>query len=145
LGGIDRIISYQQLLDSPKFSFTMHEVLFWALVAFPIVAIVGQWLVTTIKAVRSPLSELPGPWYAPYTNFHLQIGFARGTVWRMVENGHKKYGSIMRLGPRQIWVADKDALKQVIQQIDLPKVIMYAEISREKESAGLFGEVRPPV
>lgn len=66
-------------------------------------------------------------------------------MWKIVERGHKKYGSIMRLGPRQIWVADKDALKQVIQQIDLPKVIMYAEISREKESAGLFGEVRPPV
>jgi hypothetical protein len=74
-------------------------------------------------------------------NIHLQIGFARGTVWRTVEAGHKKYGPVMRLGPRQIWVSDKTALKQIIQQIDLPKVMMYAEISREKESAGLFGEV----
>jgi hypothetical protein len=123
----------------------MHTILFWALVAFPILAITLSWLKTTWKAVRSPLSQLPGPWYAPYTNFHLQVGFARGTVWKMVERGHKKYGSIMRLGPRQIWVADAHALKQIIQQIDLPKVIMYAEISREKESAGLFGEVRPPV
>jgi hypothetical protein len=123
----------------------MHIIFFWALVGLPVLALVVSWLKTTWKACRSPLSQLPGPWYAPYTNLHLQIGFARGTVWRMVERGHKKYGSIMRLGPRQIWVADKDALKQVIQQIDLPKVIMYAEISREKESAGLFGEVRPPV
>jgi len=33
--------------------------------------------------------------------------------------------------PRQVWIADKDALKQVIQQIDFPRVMMYAEISRE--------------
>jgi hypothetical protein len=123
----------------------MHVSFLWALVALPILAIVSSWLKTTWKACRSPLSQLPGPWYAPYTNIHLQVGFARGIVWKMVEQGHKKHGSIMRLGPRQIWVADKHALKQIIQQIDLPKVIMYAEISREKESAGLFGEVRPPV
>ena len=93
------------------------------------------------KASQSPLSRLPGPWYAPYTNIHLMLGFARGTVWRMVEKGHVKYGSVMRLGPRQVWISDKVALKQIIQKIDLPKVMMYAEISREKESAGLFGEV----
>lgn len=93
------------------------------------------------KAYQSPLSQLPGPWYAPFTNLHLQLGFARGTVWRMVEKGHARHGSILRLGPRQVWISDKVALKQIIQTIDLPKVTMYAEISREKESAGLFGEM----
>lgn len=48
---------------------------------------------------------------------------------------------MMRLGPRQIWVSDKVALKQIISQIDLNKVMMYAEMSRDKNSAGLFGEV----
>lgn len=104
-----------------------------------------KWLLAAWRAYKSPLSSLPGPWYAPYTNLPLQIAFARGTVWKIVEAGHKKYGPVMRLGPRQIWVSDKTSLKQIIQGIDLPKVMMYAEISREKESAGLFGEVRPDV
>lgn len=126
-----------------KFGFfpTMHIFFFWALVAIPILAIATSWFKTTGKACRSPLSQMLGPWYTPCTNLHLQICFARGTVWKMDERGHKTFGSIMRLGPRQVWVANEDALKQVIEQVDLSKVIMYAEISREKESAGLFGEV----
>ncbi|SMY22103.1 unnamed protein product [Zymoseptoria tritici ST99CH_1A5] len=102
-----------------------------------------RWAISAWRAYNSPLSALPGPWYAPFTNIHLQIGFARGTVWRQVEAAHAKYGGMMRLGPRQIWVSDKVALKQIISQIDLNKVMMYAEMSRDKNSAGLFGEVRP--
>jgi hypothetical protein len=111
------------------------------LLPYLIIVVFLRWVTKAWQAYRSPLSQLPGPWYAPFTNIHLQVGFARGTVWKTVEAGHAKYGPIMRLGPRQIWVSDKTALKQILQQIDLPKVMMYAEISREKDSAGLFGEV----
>ncbi|KAH8434068.1 uncharacterized protein LDX57_011705 [Aspergillus melleus] len=61
----------------------------------------------------------------------------------MVEKGHKTYGPIFRLGPRQIWVSEKAAMKAILQTMDLPKVNMYAEISRDPLSPGLFGEVRP--
>ncbi|KAL2682376.1 hypothetical protein Neosp_006826 [[Neocosmospora] mangrovei] len=53
------------------------------------------------------------------------------------------YGPIVRLGPRQVWISDKDAMKQILLKIDLPKVAMYAEISRDRFSPGLFGEIRP--
>lgn len=89
----------------------------------------------------SPLSAIPGPWYAPYTTLHLRYLFAQGTIWKYAERQHRKYGTVIRLGPRQIWVSDKVALKDILLTTDLPKVSMYAEISRDRNSPGLFGEM----
>ncbi|KAH9827609.1 Cytochrome-P450 monooxygenase FUS8 [Teratosphaeria destructans] len=108
-------------------------------------AAVVQWMLSCCKAWNSTLTQLPGPWYAPFTNLHLQYLFSRGTVPDFVQAAHARYGPVVRLGPRQVWISDKAALKQILSTVDLPKVAMYAEISREKESAGLFGEVRPSV
>ncbi|KAK2025893.1 cytochrome P450 [Colletotrichum zoysiae] len=96
-----------------------------------------------IKAFKSPLKHIPGPWYAPLTTLHLRYLFSIGTIWKLVERSHKKYGSIVRLGPRQVWISDKEAMKEILVKTDLPKVAMYAEISRDKFSPGLFGEIRP--
>lgn len=98
-------------------------------------------VLSTLKAIRSPLSDIPGPWYAPLTTMHLRWGFSTGKIWKTVEKSHAEYGSIVRLGPRQVWVSDKEALKQILVRIDLPKVAMYSEISRDKLSPGLFGEM----
>jgi hypothetical protein len=98
-------------------------------------------ILSTLKAVRSPLRDIPGPWYAPLTTLHLKWGFSTGEIWKTVEKAHSGYGSIVRLGPRQIWVSDKDALKEILVKVDLPKVAMYSEISRDKLSPGLFGEM----
>ncbi|KAF4500448.1 cytochrome P450, family 3, subfamily A [Fusarium agapanthi] len=68
------------------------------------------------RAMRSPPQEIPGPC-------------------------HANYGPICRLGPRHVWVSDKESLKQILSTIDLPKVAMYAEISRDRMSPGLFGEI----
>ncbi|KAI9042747.1 cytochrome P450 [Aspergillus affinis] len=99
--------------------------------------------ITVLKAFRSPLRKVPGSWYAPLTTLHLRHGFATGKIWKMVEKGHKAYGPIFRLSPRQIWVSEKEAMKTILQTVYLPKVNMYAEISRDLLSPGLFGEVRP--
>jgi hypothetical protein len=105
-----------------------------------VAAVLIHWVVSCFRA--SPkLSQLPGPWYAPFTTLHLKWGFARGTIWKDVERGHRKYGDVMRLGPRQIWVASKDGVQKILHTIDLPKVTMYAEISRDRNSPGLFGEM----
>ncbi|KAJ5703250.1 cytochrome P450, partial [Penicillium malachiteum] len=119
---------------------TLH--LNWAPVIF-ITVFCLNYLLGVVKAVKSPLSRIPGPWYAPFTTLHLNYAFAKGTIWKNVENGHAEYGPIFRLGPRQIWISDKEALKAVLMTVDLPKVSMYAEISRDRTSPGLFGEIRP--
>lgn len=99
------------------------------------------YVIGVVRATVSPLSRIPGPWYAPFTTLHLNYAFATGKIWKIVENGHQKYGPIMRLGPRQVWISDKDAMKAILMTVDLPKVTMYAEISRDRSSPGLFGEM----
>lgn len=93
------------------------------------------------RARKSPLNQLPGPWYAPYTTLHLQYGFATGMIWKQVSKAHDQYGSIVRMGPRQVWVSDKASLKEILLTTDLPKVAMYSEISRDRTAPGLFGEM----
>ncbi|TDZ24851.1 Cytochrome P450 monooxygenase FUS8 [Colletotrichum orbiculare MAFF 240422] len=110
---------------------------------FLVVAFAGLQIREKIKAYKSPLRKVPGPWYAPLTNLHLQYLFSTGTIWKLVERSHQKYGGIVRLGPRQVWISDKEAMKEILVKTDLPKVAMYAEISRDKFSPGLFGEIRP--
>ncbi|KAL0765546.1 hypothetical protein CaCOL14_011770 [Colletotrichum acutatum] len=109
---------------------------------FLVVVLGGLQLKQKIKALKSPLRKLPGPWYAPLTTLHLRYLFSTGTIWKLVEKSHNKYGTIVRLGPRQVWISDKEAMKQILVKTDLPKVAMYAEISRDKFSPGLFGEIR---
>ncbi len=94
-----------------------------------------------LKALKSPLGNIPGPWYSPFTTLHLNYLFSTGRIWKLVEASHAKYGPIVRLSPRQVWISDKEAMKQILLKIDLPKVAMYAEISRDRSSPGLFGEM----
>lgn len=94
-----------------------------------------------IRAYRSRLTDIPGPWYGPFTSLHLNYGFSSGGIWKDVEEYHAQYGSIVRLGPRQVWVADKDALKMILVKDDLPKVATYKEFSRDRHSPGIFGEM----
>ncbi|KAJ0323919.1 hypothetical protein COL5a_008033 [Colletotrichum fioriniae] len=76
-------------------------------VYFLVVLLAGIQLKQKIKALKSPLRKLPGPWQ------YLEV-----------------------------WISDKEAMKQILVKTDLPKVAMYAEISRDKFSPGLFGEIR---
>uniref|UniRef100_L2GDC5 Cytochrome p450 monooxygenase n=1 Tax=Colletotrichum fructicola (strain Nara gc5) TaxID=1213859 RepID=L2GDC5_COLFN len=110
---------------------------------FAVVIFAGIQIKHKINNYKSPLRKVPGPWYAPLTNLHLQYLFSTGNIWKLVQTSHKKYGGIVRLGPRQVWISDKEAMKTILVKTDLPKVAMYAEISRDKFSPGLFGEIRP--
>lgn len=103
--------------------------------------ILGWKLWKIFGALRSPLIRIPGRWYAPWTTLHLRYLFSTGEIWQLVEKSHQKYGPIVRLGPRHIWVSDKECVRQALSTIDLPKVAMYAEVSRDRNSLGLFGEM----
>jgi hypothetical protein len=116
----------------------MSLILIGSIVVF---VFLGSYLFNVVQAFRSPLRKVPGPWYAPLTTVHLRYLFSTGEIWKIVEKSHAKYGPIFRLGPRHVWVSDKDSLKQILSTVDLPKVAMYAEISRDRNSPGLFGEM----
>lgn len=105
-------------------------------------AIVLLYAHSLLRAYRSCLTKIPGPWYGPFTSLHLNYDFSSGDIWKHVEEYHAQYGSIVRLGPRQVWVADKDALKMILVKDDLPKVATYKEFSRDRHSPGIFGEMQ---
>ncbi|KAK8012845.1 cytochrome P450 [Apiospora marii] len=116
--------------------------LYIALIYITVLLVTGRLVQQKVKALRSPLSQIPGPWYGPLTTLHLRWLFSTGEIWKLVERSHARYGPIVRLGPRQVWISDKAAMRQILVKNDLPKVAMYAEISRDKFSPGLFGEIR---
>ncbi|KAK7963627.1 hypothetical protein PG988_010601 [Apiospora saccharicola] len=116
--------------------------LYIAVIYLTVLLVTGRLLQQKVKALRSPLSQIPGPWYGPLTTLHLRWLFSTGEIWKLVERSHARYGPIVRLGPRQVWISDKHAMRQILVKNDLPKVAMYAEISRDKFSPGLFGEIR---
>lgn len=109
------------------------------LIVIALTTLLAQALPSFVQ--ESGLRDIPGPWYAPFTSLHLRYMFARGTIWKYVESKHSKYGDVIRLGPRQIWVSGPAAMKEILSTVDLPKVTMYAEISRDRNSPGLFGEM----
>ena len=110
-------------------------------VSISVILVAGRQLHRKLKALSSPLRKLPGPWYAPLTSLHLNYLFSTGNIWKVVEKSHQRYGAIVRLGPRQVWISDKEGIKEILLKMDLPKVAMYAEISRDRISPGLFGEM----
>jgi hypothetical protein len=129
------------LLESQHSNLSKMHLLLIALAIATITYLLLSTMLGIFRAVRSPLQKIPGPWYAPLTTFHLRYLFSTGEIWKLVQRSHSKYGPICRLGPRHIWVSDKESLKQILSTIDLPKVAMYAEISRDRTSPGLFGEM----
>ncbi|CAG8951083.1 hypothetical protein HYFRA_00006481 [Hymenoscyphus fraxineus] len=110
-----------------------------------LLALALYYLSSSLKNKESAqlLNRIPGPWYAPFTGLHLRWMFGTGTIWKYASEQHQRHGDIIRLGPRQLWVSDKAAMKDILLKTDLPKVTMYAEISRDRRSPGLFGEIRP--
>ncbi|KAJ5673155.1 cytochrome P450 [Penicillium longicatenatum] len=125
-----------------SFSEILYLCIHW-LPLFVVFVLGSKYILGVTRAIKSPLSRIPGPWYALLTTLHLSYAFAKGTIWKDVENAHGKYGPIFRLGPRQVWISDMEAMKAILMTIDLPKVAMYAEISRDRNAPGLFGEIRP--
>ncbi|KLO97031.1 Cytochrome P450 3A5 [Fusarium fujikuroi] len=130
------------LVESIRSNFSKIHLQLIALAITILTYILASTLLGIFRAVRSPLQKIPGLWYAPLTTLHLRYLFSTGEIWKLVQRSHTKYGPICRLGPRHIWVSDKESLKQILSTIDLPKVAMYAEISRDRTSPGLFGEIR---
>lgn len=60
-----------------------------------------------------PLARIPGPRLAAITNIwqarHVRNGHAR----EMGKGLHKKYGSIVRVGPNEVWFNSADAFKKI--------------------------------
>ena len=79
-----------------------------------IVSIIITVLYFIYDSHAAGLSHVPGPFLARYTNLHAFI-----STWRAGRRGdyllgtHKKYGGVVRVGPRMVSVADTGAINTI--------------------------------
>lgn len=60
-----------------------------------------------------PTRHLPGPWYTRFTHLRLKRAVVTGQRIFYIDGLHKKYGSVVRLSPNEVAVADLDAFKEI--------------------------------
>ncbi|KAI1340199.1 cytochrome P450 [Xylariaceae sp. FL0016] len=76
---------------------------------FVVVAVLLMLLVPR----KDPLSNIPGPWYAKWTDdvaLYYSLT-ARKPSW--VESLHQKYGPVVRVGAREVYISDPVAAQQI--------------------------------
>lgn len=74
-------------------------------------------IVLAIQAVvtylRSPLKNIPGPFFAGFSNAWRLLNHFDQTHIETQRNLHKKHGDFVRLGPNTVSVADASLLKTI--------------------------------
>ncbi|KAI8969875.1 cytochrome P450 [Trametes punicea] len=73
----------------------------------------------------SPLSALPGPWYAAASDLWLLLHAARFMQCGTIHDLLQRYGPIVRVGPRRVVFRDHAAMKSVYCINKLPKSAFY--------------------
>jgi hypothetical protein len=66
-----------------------------------------------INYFRNPLRNVPGPFWAKFSNLWLVYHTGQGRMHRKIIEVHEKYGPLVRLGPHEISTADIDSLKVI--------------------------------
>ncbi|RWA10079.1 hypothetical protein EKO27_g5041 [Xylaria grammica] len=84
-------------------------------------------LVLVLSSARNdPLSDVPGPWYARWTELVAKYYWVTARKSIYVHNLHLKYGPIVRVGPREVYIADPKATQTVFRiKKEFPKAQWY--------------------
>ncbi|KAI0353715.1 cytochrome P450 [Trametes cingulata] len=87
---------------------------------------VAYWIGTLIYHLHfSPLSAIPGPWYAAISDTWLLFHAARLLQCDALHSAFQRYGPIVRVGPRRVVFCDYAAMKSVYCVKKMPKSIFY--------------------
>lgn len=65
------------------------------------------------KGLYGPLQAIPGPWYAGFTDAVLKYKVLTGQRIFYVHDLHRRYGSVVRVGPGEVNVCDLDAFREI--------------------------------
>ncbi|KFG86111.1 putative cytochrome P450 [Metarhizium anisopliae] len=96
--------------------------------------LVGVALVVTFiySGLSNPLSEVPGPWYAKWTDLVSKYQYYKGNKVFYVHNLHKKFGPYVRIGPNEVSVADLDATRIIYSTKEtFRKTIFYRHLTAQ--------------
>ncbi|KAI1756200.1 cytochrome P450 [Xylaria castorea] len=80
---------------------------------------VGMVLVAIVVSVVirrlffDPLAKVPGPWYTNWTDVIFKINVLKGNGPIYVDQLHKQYGPVVRVGPNEVDVTDLTAVKKI--------------------------------
>ena len=88
-----------------------------------LVAYAGAKLVYNL--FLSPLSGVPGPWYAAVSDIWLLLHAARFIQCDTLHTLFEQYGPIVRVGPRRVVFCDRDTMKSVYCVNKLHKSTFY--------------------
>ncbi|KAH9933617.1 cytochrome P450 [Epithele typhae] len=91
-------------------------------------------VVSAVYNVRfSPLSSIPGPWYAAASDAWLLLQSARLTKFTALHNLFERYGPVVRVGPRKIIFLDQCAMRSVYCVNKLEKSAVYKALVIEDQ------------
>ena len=69
--------------------------------------------VWSFQLIRSPLREIPGPWYAHVTSLVLKYHEVHGRRRLYLHALHKKYGPVVRIGPNEVAFNTLESQKEI--------------------------------
>jgi len=76
--------------------------------------VICQWLLKSLhRAYRSPLAQIPGPWYASLTHLWLKYHVVIGRRLHYIHAMHHRYGDVVRIAPNEVAIADIAGFKQI--------------------------------
>ncbi|KAI5893316.1 cytochrome P450 [Schizophyllum commune H4-8] len=84
--------------------------------------------VATYRLFFSPLSNIPGPWFAAVSDFSLTTHVARLQQCMVVDTLFKKYGPIVRIGPNRVAFKDMAGVKNVYSVYKFDKAPSYLKM-----------------
>lgn len=96
-------------------------------------------------ALLGPLSKIPGPLIARWTNLRLKLAVLSGKRIYYIDSLHQKYDRIVRIAPLEVSISDITAFKEIYKtQSGCRKSDWYAKLTGESEP-GMFSVSDPKV
>ena len=79
-----------------------------------LVAVLSRIIKRFYDAFISPLSLIPGPKICSLSEFSIIIRRPEGRLFEWFYQLHRKYGSVVRVGPKFILFSDKEAVRKIL-------------------------------
>ncbi|MCJ1443830.1 MAG: hypothetical protein MMC23_004330 [Stictis urceolatum] len=106
-----------------------------------IALLIRNIIVWTYRLFFHPLAKYPGPWLAKVSDLYGVYHNVRGQLHIKTEEGHQKYGPLIRQGPNKLVANSAQALHQLYYSNDVVKSEGYVTMLPSKGAFNVFTAV----
>ncbi|PMD30788.1 cytochrome P450 [Hyaloscypha variabilis F] len=99
-----------------------------------------RFVTLLIGAFTGPLAKIPGPLVGKFTTLPWLVNTIQGETMNTIPELFKKYGEVVRTGPKLVVFADKAGVRKMLLETDLPKSPIYDKMRIHQGNATLFTE-----